>query len=158
MKFRSKESPPQANHLQMSSMIDIVFLLLVFFIMTFKIVAQEGDLQLLAPQSRRPETRTVIDPPQKLLVTLRADNNGELIGIRVADQSFANLRDLNGFMIDLVDGASRESLPLDVTVECDYELKYEHAIRAVEAISGFRTVDGELVMLNHRVRFAPPRK
>jgi biopolymer transport protein ExbD len=35
--------------LQMTPMIDIVFQLLVFFIMTFKIVSQEGDFNIKMP-------------------------------------------------------------------------------------------------------------
>ena len=35
--------------LQMTPMIDIVFQLLVFFIMTFKIILHEGDFNILMP-------------------------------------------------------------------------------------------------------------
>ena len=37
--------------LEMTPMIDIVFQLLVFFIMTFKIVSQEGDFNIKMPRA-----------------------------------------------------------------------------------------------------------
>ena len=36
--------------LQLTSMIDVVFLLLVFFILTFKVVAPEGNFSLAMPR------------------------------------------------------------------------------------------------------------
>jgi len=39
MKFRHKSAQQDKTELSMTSMIDIVFLLLVFFVMTFKISA-----------------------------------------------------------------------------------------------------------------------
>ena len=42
MKIRNRQEA-EKQELNMTSMIDIVFLLLVFFVMTFKIVELEGD-------------------------------------------------------------------------------------------------------------------
>ncbi|MDB4394215.1 biopolymer transporter ExbD, partial [Rhodopirellula sp.] len=42
MKIRNGEEA-QKSGLNMTSMIDVVFLLLIFFVMTFKIVELEGD-------------------------------------------------------------------------------------------------------------------
>ena len=42
-------SAPQKIELQMTPMIDIVFQLLVFFVMTFKIAAMEGDFNIKMP-------------------------------------------------------------------------------------------------------------
>ena len=50
MRFREHHVGPEEKiELQMTPMIDIVFQLLVFFIMTFKIVAQEGDFNVKMP-------------------------------------------------------------------------------------------------------------
>ena len=50
MKIRHTTSSGQDKiELQMTPMIDIVFQLLVFFIMTFKIVSQEGDFNVKMP-------------------------------------------------------------------------------------------------------------
>ena len=50
MKIRGKRpSKDEKIELQMTPMIDIVFQLLVFFIMTFNVVAQEGDFNIRMP-------------------------------------------------------------------------------------------------------------
>ncbi|MFT5528125.1 MAG: biopolymer transport protein ExbD, partial [Pirellulaceae bacterium] len=52
MKVRNnKLGPDEEIELQMTPMIDIVFQLLVFFIMTFKIVAMEGDFNIKMPMA-----------------------------------------------------------------------------------------------------------
>ena len=61
----------------MTSMIDIVFLLLVFFVMTFKIVEMEGDFTVRMPLAGDSSaTSDIVDLPLKL--RLRADDSGTL--------------------------------------------------------------------------------
>jgi len=75
--------------LQMTPMIDIVFQLLVFFIMTFKIITQEGDFNVKMPLAAN--TGMSVDPsvpPMKLRLT--ANSEGELTGIRLNDITFGN--------------------------------------------------------------------
>ncbi|MEK6237543.1 MAG: biopolymer transporter ExbD, partial [Planctomycetales bacterium] len=48
MKVRNQKDSEKVE-LQMTPMIDIVFQLLVFFVMTFKIVSQEGDFDIKMP-------------------------------------------------------------------------------------------------------------
>ncbi len=50
MKIRNTHRPEKIE-LQMTPMIDIVFQLLIFFIMTFKIVEVEGDFNIKMPAS-----------------------------------------------------------------------------------------------------------
>jgi biopolymer transport protein ExbD len=47
MKFKSRSN--EKVEMQLTSMIDIIFLLLIFFVMTFKIAAQEGDFNIRMP-------------------------------------------------------------------------------------------------------------
>ena len=52
MKVRNTSRRSEENvELMMTPMIDIVFQLLVFFIMTFKIVAPEGDFNIKMPMA-----------------------------------------------------------------------------------------------------------
>ena len=61
MKIRNREEA-QKNELNMTSMIDIVFLLLIFFVMTFKIVELEGDFSVRMPLAGS-DTRDHAIPP-----------------------------------------------------------------------------------------------
>lgn len=49
MKFRHTRTANDKTELSMTSMIDIVFLLLVFFVMTLRIRTQEGDFNVEIP-------------------------------------------------------------------------------------------------------------
>ena len=53
MKIR-RDVEQEKHELNMTSMIDIVFLLLIFFVMTFKIVELEGDFSVRMPLALSP--------------------------------------------------------------------------------------------------------
>ena len=73
--------------LQMTSMIDIVFQLLIFFIMTFKIVLPEGDFNIRMPLASE-ETAADIDETPALNLRLRANDDGTLAAVLLGDISF----------------------------------------------------------------------
>ena len=145
----------------MTPMIDIVFQLLVFFIMTFRIVAQEGDfnvkMPLTAPSEGLPDPDQL--PPMK--VRLQAHPSGEIAQISLNDQplgtSFVTLhnriRDVIGD--DHGPGSIRETA--EIELDCDYNLRYEYVIRAITAVSGYLDDHRNIVRLVERVKFSPPR-
>ena len=145
---------------QMTPMIDIVFQLLVFFIMTFKIVSQEGDfnikMPLNAPSTGLPED---LLPPMK--VRLIASSSGELAQIKLNDDSFnVSFDRLHDFIIGLIGdergpGSIQETA--EIELDCDYNLKYEYVIQAVTAVSGYVDADGNIVKLIEKIKFSPPR-
>ena len=145
--------------LQMTPMIDIVFQLLVFFIMTFKVVSQEGDfnirMPLAAPSAGTPEELDTVPP---IKIRLRAAGDGALAGITVNDtRTFGNFGELNQFIIGLV---GREGGPgqqdAEVELDCDYNLRYEHVIETITAVSGY-IQDDEIIHLVEKIKFAPQR-
>ena len=79
---------------QMTPMIDIVFQLLIFFIMTFKIVSPEGDfnikMPLAAPSEGMPDDNQL--PPIK--VTMRAGAGGSLSTITMGSKGIGNFDEL----------------------------------------------------------------
>ncbi|MFN7706716.1 MAG: ExbD/TolR family protein, partial [bacterium] len=84
MKIRKPPESAVKAELQMTSMIDIVFLLLIFFITTFKIAAQEGDFNVKMPLSGAGGAPTDLTQlPIKL--RMKADANGQLADISVND-------------------------------------------------------------------------
>ena len=46
--------------------------------------------------------------------------------------------------------------PVEVEIDCDYGLKYEHVMAAITAVSG-KLAQGQIVKLAERITFAPPR-
>ena len=84
MKIRGKRSSNDEKiELQMTPMIDIVFQLLVFFIMTFNVVAQEGDFNIRMPAVGAPQEQLEEIEKQTLKVRMRANDAGELIELKL---------------------------------------------------------------------------
>ena len=151
--------------IDMTPMIDIVFQLLVFFIMTLNIASAEGDfnvkMPLSAPRAGAPDDTQI--PPMK--IRLIASNSGELTDIVLNDKSFgrpANLKDkgpwknLHNYVASLVgDGNLRESA--EVELDCDYNLHYAYVIEAITAVSGSLDANKNIVKLVEKIKFSPPR-
>ena len=104
MKIRNTGKREEEIGLQMTSMIDIVFLLLVFFVMTFKIIAPEGDFNIKMPaQAAQGTPDPNATPPIKIRIT--ATENGRVAGIRFADVSVGSLADLRKQVLAFVGDA-----------------------------------------------------
>jgi biopolymer transport protein ExbD len=157
MRIRHLASREDRIELQMTPMIDIVFQLLVFFIMSFKIVAQEGDFNIKMPLAA---PREAIPDPTDLLpmrVRLQAGADGQLTGIALTDQPFTSFEELHNYLIGIV-GGDDPSLREDAEIEldCDYDLHYEHVIQAITSVTGYiDSATGQVVKLIEKIRFAP---
>lgn len=159
MKIRHSTSSGQEKvELQMTPMIDIVFNLLIFFIMTFRIAAQEGDFNVQMPlastQAGTPDPQDV-QLPMKL--QLRAGEGGVLAGIQLNDKSFPGFEQLHLEIVQQIGDAGpdvRQSA--EVELNCDYDLRYEYVIAAITAVSGYVDPEsGEIVKLVEKIRFSP---
>ncbi|MCP4193218.1 MAG: biopolymer transporter ExbD [Planctomycetaceae bacterium] len=161
MKFRHPIARERIE-LQMTPMIDIVFLLLIFFIMTFKIVAQEGDFNIKMPLAA-PNTGAVDDsllPPLKL--RLIANPEGLLVadGIQLNDRVFADFNGLHAHIRSLIgDDAGAGSVgDAEIEIDADYQLRYNYVIDAVTAVSGYIDQDDNVVKLIEKIKFTPPKE
>ena len=145
--------------LQMTPMIDIVFQLLIFFIMTFKIVSMEGDFNIKMPQAS-PSTPQTIEPdfpPMSLF--LSADQDGEISGIRLNNDSMGSFPDVNRKIIELVGGQAPGADGDDtaeIELQFDFRLRYEYVIGAITAVSGYKDGDGNVIKLIEKIRFTTP--
>ena len=146
--------------LQMTPMIDIVFQLLIFFIMTFKIVLPEGDFNIRMPSASAAATSQPSETPT-IHIRMRATPDGDLAGLSIEGRPCKRrrLRRTAGPDPRLVGDAAGpgEGSDQEVELDCDYDLKYDYVIQAVTAISGY--VDPETRThhkLIERINFAPP--
>lgn len=158
MKFRHKSGQDNKTELSMTSMIDIVFLLLVFFVMTFKISAQEGDFNVKMPLKGDGAQADSTQLPLKLRLT--SDGSGNLAEIVLNDSlSFGqNWEQLRGEIVQLVgneSGPTEEDGP-EVEIDLDYDLHYVHVIEAITAVTGYRS-GNDVVRLIDKIKFAPQR-
>ena len=101
MKFRGHHADDKTQ-LSMTSMIDIVFLLLVFFVMTFKISAQEGDFNVKMPLQG--DGAPVDDTELPLKLRLKSNGAGQLQEITLNDNlSFGtDWNQLRSYVVQMV--------------------------------------------------------
>lgn len=159
MAMQFKTHAPEKVEMQLTSMIDVIFLLLIFFIMTFKISAQEGDFNVKMPVGGGQGAMDTTNIPIKL--RLRANADGEIADIVVDEgRSFGNdFTQLRAFILQLTGGnapPNPDEGP-EVEIDLDYNLRYEHVIAAITAVTGQRQGD-QIERLVERIKFAPPRK
>lgn len=158
MKIRGKHTDDRVE-LQMTSMIDVVFLLLIFFILTFKVVELEGDFGIRMPLSDQSSGQMDdSELPNKL--RLRADNDGQLTAIVFNDADlgtdFAALQSKVLEVVGSTAGPTAGDGP-EVEIDTDYGLRYEYVVEAITRVSGIKQ-DDEIVKLIQQIKFAPPRR
>src|SRR5688572_30048704 len=154
MAIKIKKSEGAKIAIDMTPMIDIVFQLLTFFIMTLKIASAEGDfnirMPLNAPRAGPPDPNQL--PPMKLF--LKADASGNCSQVVMNDSQFSGAdrwRRLHSHIAGIVgDGSLAASA--EVELVCDYNLHYEHVIEAITAVSGELTPDGQIVKLVEKIK------
>jgi biopolymer transport protein ExbD len=172
MKIRGYDKKGEDIRLQMTPMIDIVFQLLVFFIMTYRVVAMEGDYNILMPAAS--ENQTMSDEPldDLLLVKLSAGQDRYIESIKITfgnqEKTFAGnpvpdveerrpvFNALHNFVLEIVGGSNNDpaaASEIEAEIEIDYDLRYEDTVLAMEAISGYKREDGQIVKLIEKIKF-----
>ena len=175
MKFRGKQSTEKIEA-QMAPMIDVVFQLLIFFMLTLKIVEPEGDFTVNMPIGASAPASDSPKPPV-IKVRMKADPvTGEMYSMTIARKElFANLggsqeekaagafQRLNSEILRVI-GSPNNPLAEDQEVELDpdYELNSKYLINAIGACRGRvqRNPDGTAQMIDYikNIKFAPPRE
>ncbi|MEQ9406937.1 MAG: biopolymer transporter ExbD [Fuerstiella sp.] len=166
MKIRNRNSANEKIETQMAPMIDVVFQLLIFFMLTLKIIEPEGNFDINMPLGV--PSQSTVDQPDlpPLKVRMIADPaSGELAELTFNGQSMGNgpnafLR-LNSEILKSVNAlraAGPENLDKqEVEIDPDFGLQYKNIIAAISACSG-KMVDGKMVRYISRIKFAPIRE
>jgi biopolymer transport protein ExbD len=157
MQLRPTASPKaQRRDSAMTPMIDIVFQLLAFFILTFRIVVPEGDFGLTMP-SAAPTPSAVPQLVEPLHVHLAADAAGNLTDVLVNGRSLGT--DLNALhrhvaLVAGIEGPTNLRADVEVKLDCDPQLHYEHTMAALTAVSAYVDAAGNPAILINGVQFA----
>ena len=161
MRIRHIGTTDDKIQLQMTPMIDIVFQLLVFFIMTFKIVSMEGDFNIKMPLSAPSEGLPDEDKLPPMKIRMIAGPSGELAQMSLNDNNFGTRFDsLHTYIIGIIGderGPGSVQDTAEIELDCDHDLKYDYVIKAITAVSGYVDADGNIVRLVEKIKFSPPR-
>ena len=144
--------------INMTPMIDVVFQLLTFFLMTFKVVEPEGDFNIKMPLAAPSSGATVTEDFPPIRIALKAGPGGALAGITMDSSTLGtNFDTLRSAVAGFVVGNPNAD-KAEVEFDCDFDLRYEYVIRAVTAVTGGYKADGTPYKLIQKVKFAPPKK
>ena len=170
MKIRHTTTAAEGPKLNMTPMIDVVFQLLIFFILTFKVIAPEGDFSVKMPAPGKASQDLPSDLPP-LAVKLTADQSGQLTQIGIPQRqipvtagdmaqvkaAFATLRQEVLAFVGNDTGPNSIREAGEAEIDADPHLHYRYVIETVTHVSGYR--QGEAVVkLLQKIRFKPPRK
>ncbi len=163
MKVRSRNPDGDKIEMQMSSMIDVVFQLLIFFMLTLKIIEPEGDFDINMPLGAPAQSSLEPDLPP-LKVRMIADANGQLAQLTFNGRDMGNgsaaFQRLNMEVLKAVN-ALRAAGPAnvdkqEVEIDPDYGLDYSNIIAAISACSG-KMENKKMIRYISRIKFAPIR-
>ncbi len=158
MKIKSHLDTNERLEFDMTPMIDCVFQLIIFFMLTLRYTAVEGDFNIKMPIAT--DAAANPDALPTIRVRLTAAPDGRLSGIQFSDRPVANFAELRQLVMDYVGGGrtpDQADSGGEVEFDCDYRLKYQYTIAAITAVSGQVGPGGQIVRLVEKINFAPPR-
>lgn len=157
MNIRNQKSAEKLE-VPMTPMIDIVFQLLVFFVMTFKIVAPEGDFNVKMPATGQPETPEPL-VTQTIKIRIQANPAGDVSSIQMGGIVVDSLESLRAEVLRTVQVSNSEEQQAEweVELDCDHHLHYAHVITAIDAVTGQVKSDGRVERIVEKFKFAQPR-
>ncbi len=153
--------PVEKINIDMTPMIDVVFQLLIFFMLTLKLRSDEGDFSINMPLG---QSQATSEQMPDLKVRMIANPDGTLAALQfgrrnlgVGDRAYA---ELNRQVLNVI-GRPGSSLSSDIAVEIDpdFELHYTEVMKAITAVSGrVDPISKQPRKYLEKVKFAMPRK
>jgi len=140
-----RNRPPLENpRINMTPMIDVVFLLLIFFVLTFRIIIPEGDFNVrMSPMGQA----QVIDiDTDSIQVRLLADEDGSLSAIQLNGEGIENF----DLLRQHVSAISLTQPDLGVDLFLDEHLRYDYVIRAITAVHDENIREREIRFVRQR--------
>ena len=163
MKFRGGSKREKIAP-QMAPMIDVVFQLLIFFMLTLKIIRPEGEFAVNMPLASDQQESTDDPLLNDIRVRLLAGEGGTLAALELngtrppaGEDPFAWL---NGRILQILGDPTDDAAREDVSVEIDpdYGLDYRYFVQAIGAVSGSVDEQGNVVPYVESIKFAPVRE
>ena len=153
---------PSKVDVPMTPMIDIVFQLLIFFMLNLKIVSPEGNFNINLPVANVGPVSDM--PPVEIKVGLQSDREGNLVQLTLGSKNLGNddaaFERLNKEIL-LIIGRPGNPLTKEVEVEldADYETHYRHVVKAISKCTGrMDPQTKQIARYVEKIKFAPPHK
>lgn len=163
MKIRGTKLEAEKIEPQMAPMIDVVFQLLIFFMLTLKIIEPEGDFNINMPigapvEQRNPDDPVIPDIKVRLVAALDGSLSQVMLGQRNLGSGPNAFERLNNEILRIIGQPGNPlTKDIEVEIEADYGLHYRYTVEAISACTG-DIRDGKLVRYVEKIKFAPPKR
>ena len=141
----------------MTPIIDLIFNLLIFFILTYNFAGPEGDFGVRMSEktaSASLNSAKIDTPVEPFPIRLRSNPQGDLVDILVGQRSLGpNMRQLHLEARQFVGADLSKAADIEAELDCDPRLRYEYTIQAIDMISGYRDEAGQIQPLIRRHSF-----
>ena len=145
-------------------MMNIVFLLLIFFILNLKIVAPERNYNVNLPNGSPSAAAAEHNNLTDIKVGIVSDRQGNLVQLTLGSKNLGNdelaFERLNKEILQII-GRPGNPLTKDIEVEidADYETQHKYVVKAISKCTGSLDPRSKLVARYiEKIKFAPPHK
>ena len=128
----------EKSELQIAPLIDVVFLLLIYFMVTASLIKKEGDISFILPASVPPTK--MIDIPVEALIFILEDGTIEMDGLRFASNDLA-LDELSIQVAGLREIAGSQQSPFSVTLTPHEDALHSRIIDVMDACAAAGTTN-----------------
>ncbi len=163
MKLQNRFSGPTKVEIPMAPLIDVAFLLLIFFMLNLKIVSPEGSFNINLPISA-PTAAAAEITQSEIKVGMISDRQGNLMQLTLGSRNLGNDDEafdrLNKEILKII-GRPGNPLARDIQVEidADYETQYKYVVKAISSCTGrLDPVSKQVARYVEKIKFAPPHK
>ena len=150
MPTKSKKEGEPKVEIQMTPMLDMIFQLLVFFILTFKPTVDEGQFDVTMSSVRggtkaaptvtqgegKIDNETAADAQFNLPIGIRlhAAPNGQLAadGIEMGERVMSSMAELQGALRNMVQDQGEDC---ELVIDADMSLEYQFVVQVINAMS-----------------------
>lgn len=159
----AKASALSKVEIPMAPMIDIVFQLLIFFMLNLKIVAPEGNFNINLPVSAPSNAQQDISLPD-IKVGLRSDRDGNLVQLTLGGNNLGNndaaFDRLNQEILKIIGRPGNpQTKDIEVELDADFECQYKYVVKAISRCTGrFDPQTQQIARYVEKIKFAPPHK
>lgn len=163
MKF-SVSKGPAIIRFPLVPLIDIMFLLLMFFTLNLKIISPESRFTASLPGGPPSSTTLSAASPPDIKVGLRSDRQGRLMQLTIGSRDLGNdeaaFERLSREILRII-GRPGHPLTSDIEIEldADFETQHKDVVKAISVCTGrFDPQTQQVARFVEKIKFAPPHK
>ena len=130
---RKRGLRPAKMQLTLTSMIDVIFQLLIYFVVTASFAIDEGVLTATLPKGTGQTKSEIKLPPNPVTILLASkDEIDVFISIQGQGQSFANFTELSGYLKGMMDrGLYKDDNPM--YIQPNRDVRWQHVVNCLNA-------------------------